>query len=189
MGAKNNGQIFYEYDVLVAAKDFNAAHEIVVAELAPEAIIRGDLSLLRRLIAPFSPSIVVNWDVGGQVNRIIFRSATTADLARLQVFLDYADAMQGVGNSDLELDVELIEGLAKTYKGLKMAACVQEMKENLIKLSPSLSKVSLAHHSTNSADNFRFRQARNLVQSHRLLLLGSKNANFLSSSLAMAMES
>lgn len=48
--------------------------------------------------------------------------------------------MQGIG--DREVDVELIEGLAKTYPGLKMSACVQEMKENLIKLSPTLTKVS-----------------------------------------------
>ena len=49
--------------------------------------------------------------------------------------------MQGIGDSDIDLDVEMIEGLAKTHRSLKMSACVQEMKENLIMLSPSLAKV------------------------------------------------
>ena len=139
--AKYNGDVFLEFELRLAAKDLNGAHDIVVSELAPEAVLRGDLGVLRRLLQPLTPDVVVNWDVGGQVSRSRLLCGAMLIL-RLQVYLDYADAMQGVG--DREVDVELIEGLAKTYRGLKMSACVQEMKENLIKLSPTLIKVGVA---------------------------------------------
>lgn len=67
--AKYNGEVFLEFELRLVAKDQNGAHEIVVSELAPEAVLRGDFGVLRRLLEPLLPDIVVNWDVGGQVSR------------------------------------------------------------------------------------------------------------------------
>jgi nuclear pore complex protein Nup98-Nup96 len=65
--AKYNGDVFAEYKMLLAADEQGAAHNIVVTELAPEAIIRSDMGLLRRLLDPFNPREVAEWESGGKV--------------------------------------------------------------------------------------------------------------------------
>lgn len=68
MAEKYNGDIFSEYKLLLAAEKSSEAHELVVSFLAPEALVRGDLVLLRRLLDPFNPRLVSNWDAGGKVS-------------------------------------------------------------------------------------------------------------------------
>lgn len=65
--AKYNGDVFLEYQLLLGAKQLDEAHGIVVLELAPEAILRNDLVMLRRLLEPFDPRLVSDWNQGGKV--------------------------------------------------------------------------------------------------------------------------
>lgn len=67
VAAKYNGDIWAEYQLLILAEQFGSAHEIAVLELAPEAILRNDMLLLRKLFEPFEPNQVAEWDAGGKV--------------------------------------------------------------------------------------------------------------------------
>lgn len=64
------GDLFNEYKLLLAAERWTDAHKIAVYELAPEAIIRSDPTLLRRLFEPFEPSQVADWEEGAQVSHV-----------------------------------------------------------------------------------------------------------------------
>jgi len=46
------------------------AHRILVDKLAPEAVIRDDLVLLRRLCEPLEGKNPDNWEFGGKVSCI-----------------------------------------------------------------------------------------------------------------------
>jgi hypothetical protein len=65
--AKYNDDPYLQYQLHLAADDQNPAHQIVVTELAPEAIMRNDLDLLRRLLDRFQDSRVEGWNEGGKV--------------------------------------------------------------------------------------------------------------------------
>ncbi|KAK4051594.1 hypothetical protein OIV83_002734 [Microbotryomycetes sp. JL201] len=49
------GNVFAEFKLLIMAEQWSAAHEIAVLELAPEAVVRGDLLLVKKLLEPFNP--------------------------------------------------------------------------------------------------------------------------------------
>lgn len=51
----------------MAAEQFTLAHGIVVIELAPEAVLRNDMNLLRKLFEPFRGQAVSGWEAGGEV--------------------------------------------------------------------------------------------------------------------------
>ncbi|KAF8652360.1 hypothetical protein AX16_004390 [Volvariella volvacea WC 439] len=73
--AISNGQIFQAYELYLAAGSYNAAHELAVLELAPDAVVRKDFELLRTLFEKFEGREVDGWYVKGKV------------------FLDYAHIM------------------------------------------------------------------------------------------------
>ena len=51
MHALDEGQVFRAYELYLSAGLYNAAHELAVLELAPDAIIHRDLELLKELYA------------------------------------------------------------------------------------------------------------------------------------------
>jgi nuclear pore complex protein Nup98-Nup96 len=63
----SQGDAFEEYHSLLKAELWIRAHRILVDKLAPEAILRDDLVLLRRLCNPLvgKPD---GWEYGGQVS-------------------------------------------------------------------------------------------------------------------------
>ncbi|KAF9476965.1 hypothetical protein BDN70DRAFT_862477 [Pholiota conissans] len=65
------GHVFAAYELYISAQLYNAAHTIAVLELAPDAIIRKDLELLRSLFAPFDNDgkrdKIEGWFVRGKV--------------------------------------------------------------------------------------------------------------------------
>lgn len=73
--ALNRGDVFEAYQLYLQAGLHSAAHELAVYELAPEAVIRDDLELLKTLFGRFIGHAVDEWHVRGKV------------------FLDYAHAM------------------------------------------------------------------------------------------------
>lgn len=49
------------------AQLYNPAHELAVLELAPDAIIRKDLDLLKDIFERFNSKKVDNWNTRGKV--------------------------------------------------------------------------------------------------------------------------
>ncbi|KAI0642596.1 nuclear protein 96-domain-containing protein [Trametes meyenii] len=73
--ALDSGNIYEAYELYLAAGLYDAAHDIAVLELAPDAVIRQDLLLLRELFEVFDGRPVSGWNDRGQM------------------FLDYAHAL------------------------------------------------------------------------------------------------
>ncbi|KDR80187.1 hypothetical protein GALMADRAFT_61996 [Galerina marginata CBS 339.88] len=67
----DQGNIYAAYDLYIAAQAYSSAHNLALLELAPDAVMRKDLELLRNLFEPFdSPSRrdkIENWFVRGKV--------------------------------------------------------------------------------------------------------------------------
>ncbi|KAF8893230.1 nuclear protein 96-domain-containing protein [Gymnopilus junonius] len=67
----DQGNIYTAYELYISAQLFNAAHNLALLDLAPDAVIRKDLGLLRNLFAPFDMvgrrDKVENWFVRGKV--------------------------------------------------------------------------------------------------------------------------
>lgn len=61
------GDIFGQYHALLRANLYDTAHRILLVHLVPEAIIRGDLVLLRRLCETLEDKGVTNWEYGAKV--------------------------------------------------------------------------------------------------------------------------
>ncbi|CDO77082.1 hypothetical protein BN946_scf184473.g26 [Trametes cinnabarina] len=73
--ALRSGNVFEAYELYLSAGLYDAAHDLAVLELAPEAVIREDLLLLRELFEVFDGRPVSGWNERGKV------------------FLDYAHAL------------------------------------------------------------------------------------------------
>ncbi|KAI8976665.1 nuclear protein 96-domain-containing protein [Trametes punicea] len=73
--ALHNGNVYEAYELYLSAGLYDAAHDIAVLELAPDAVIRQDLLLLRELFEVFDGRPVSGWNDRGKV------------------FLDYAHAL------------------------------------------------------------------------------------------------
>jgi nuclear pore complex protein Nup98-Nup96 len=65
--ALDKGEIFQAYELFIAAGLYNLAHDLAVLELAPDAVIRKDLELIKELFNRFSGWPVDSWHVRGKV--------------------------------------------------------------------------------------------------------------------------
>jgi len=72
----DSGNIYAAYELYLSAKSYNLAHDLAQLELAPDAIIRKDLELLRDLFKPFDADgkrdKVAGWFVRGKVITAIY---------------------------------------------------------------------------------------------------------------------
>ncbi|KAG5649895.1 hypothetical protein H0H81_001566, partial [Sphagnurus paluster] len=67
LNALDKGEIYEAYELFLEAGLYNAAHDLAVLELAPDAIIRHDLELLKNLFVKFIGRQVDAWHVRGKV--------------------------------------------------------------------------------------------------------------------------
>lgn len=65
--ALDNGNLYEAYELYLAAGKYNPAHDLAVLELAPDAVLRKDLDLLRSLFERFAGRPVEGWHVRGKV--------------------------------------------------------------------------------------------------------------------------
>lgn len=69
--ALDDGDIFSAYELYLSAQMYNAAHNLAILELAPDAIIRQDLELLHSLFIRFDGDgkrdKIEHWFVRGKV--------------------------------------------------------------------------------------------------------------------------
>ncbi|KAJ7636026.1 nuclear protein 96-domain-containing protein [Mycena polygramma] len=61
-----SNQVFEAYELYLSAGLYNAAHDIAVLKLAPDAVIRNDLTLLTSLFSRFNGRPVDGWHVRGK---------------------------------------------------------------------------------------------------------------------------
>jgi nuclear pore complex protein Nup98-Nup96 len=61
------GDVYEAYELYLLAGMYTAAHELAVAELAPDAIIRKDLELLHELLDRIRGHPVQAWHTRGKV--------------------------------------------------------------------------------------------------------------------------
>lgn len=66
--ALDDGDIFEAYELFLQAELYDAAHDLAVVELAPDAILRRDFELLQNLFAVFANHPVSGWHVRGKVS-------------------------------------------------------------------------------------------------------------------------
>ncbi|THH21138.1 hypothetical protein EW146_g347 [Bondarzewia mesenterica] len=64
--ALDNGNVYEAYQLYLQAGLYNAAHELAVLELAPEAVVRDDLELLQALFGRIAGHSVDGWHVRGK---------------------------------------------------------------------------------------------------------------------------
>lgn len=67
MYALDEGDIYEAYQLFISAGLYNPAHDLAVLELAPDAVIRHDLELLKELFSSFVGRPVDGWHIRGQV--------------------------------------------------------------------------------------------------------------------------
>lgn len=60
--------MYQAYELYLTAQLYNAAHDIAVLELAPDAIIRKDLDLLKDIFERFTTRRVDDWNLRGKVS-------------------------------------------------------------------------------------------------------------------------
>ncbi|GAA6013720.1 hypothetical protein JCM11491_005071 [Sporobolomyces phaffii] len=106
--AQSIGDVFGTYKHLLSAQEPSQAHTIAVEELCPEAIVRGDEGLLKRLLEPFREDrddgdedeaegefrgTVAGWEQGGKIyleylhTLSLFSNPRTATLATSHAYL------------------------------------------------------------------------------------------------------
>ncbi|KAI0739083.1 nuclear protein 96-domain-containing protein [Daedaleopsis nitida] len=98
--ALDGGNLYEAYELYLAAGLYDAAHDIAVAELAPDAVVRQDLILLKELFDVFEGRPVRGWNERGKV----FLDYTHA-VTRLPQLREHLT--QGDGTLDPEEAVEL----------------------------------------------------------------------------------
>lgn len=67
--AMYQGNVFHAYELYLAAGQHRIAHELAVLELAPDAVIRNDLGVLRSLFDTINGFEVDGWNLRGKVCR------------------------------------------------------------------------------------------------------------------------
>lgn len=65
--ALDSGEVYRAYELYLTAQLYNSAHELAVLELAPDAVIRKDLELLKDIFEVFNARKVDNWNFRGKV--------------------------------------------------------------------------------------------------------------------------
>ncbi|EIW55247.1 uncharacterized protein TRAVEDRAFT_130647 [Trametes versicolor FP-101664 SS1] len=148
--ALDSGKVYEAYELYLSAGLYNAAHDIAVLELAPDAVIRDDLALLRELFDVFDGRPVNGWNERGKV------------------FLDYAQALtrlpqlrerlvQGDGALDAdetsELDhfsrsvpklVSILPDVLPDRSNIRHTAAAAEMTTRLVRHLDQIRPVALA---------------------------------------------
>lgn len=76
----DSGRFYAAYELYLSAQQYNTAHTLALYELAPDAIIKKDLDLLRDLFSPFDSDgrrdRVEGWFVRGKAGLSLQYSTT-----------------------------------------------------------------------------------------------------------------
>ena len=143
------GNVYTAYELYITAQQYNAAHNIAVLELAPDAVIRKDIELLRNLFNPLATTgrreKIDGWFVRGQVfldyTRIMIRLPQLLDAVAADDEDDaLPDASQAEEIDDLSKMVPKIIAILpdvlhrNRLTDARHPAALEEMTKDLLKL-------------------------------------------------------
>ncbi|KAL0959899.1 hypothetical protein HGRIS_011566 [Hohenbuehelia grisea] len=146
--ALSSGRIFEAYELYLSAGLFNAAHDIAISELAPDAIVRRDYELLRSVFSRFASHSVNGWHVRGKV---------LLDYARVMTRLPELHEKQTTDASEIDelartaaRVIGLLPDVLNKRSDARHTAALAEMIASLVleveKVRPSsLTQVHLTH--------------------------------------------
>lgn len=166
---KSQGNVWEEMKHYMAAEMFSEAHRLLVYDLAPEAVLRGDTKLLVRLFDKLEEvqHAVAGWQTGGQVSSLWCDSTSCLSLnVPRQIYFDYAaciddlpDLLRNPSSRQHELDRLITQTvpnllsvlptflLGKSASGekrdLKRSATVSEMLSRISQVEAAITKVCL----------------------------------------------
>lgn len=172
--AQYENRLYDQYRWLIKAEKFTDAHRVVVNELAPEAVIRGDLSELKRLFEGLSSDNVADWPSGGKIFLeyvkvveqlpILLRKTVQAPIQSNHElkFLLESILPNLLREIPLLYDSKNLRGIAGN--SMKQEVCMNEMMSNLTNTSTSVSLVIHKYDYTNDFINLK-----DLQESDKLL--------------------
>ncbi|KAF8814679.1 hypothetical protein BYT27DRAFT_7081395 [Phlegmacium glaucopus] len=149
--ALDDGNIFSAYELYLSAQMYNSAHNLAILELAPDAIIRKDLELLRNLFTRFDSDgkkdKIEHWFVRGKVLLDYVDTMTLLPKLLEEVAAEneeaetMIDGSQAAAIDDLAKRIPKIVGLLPDifFRGRstddRHPAAVEEMTKDLLKLA------------------------------------------------------
>lgn len=142
----SSGVVYQEYHAVVDAKLWSRAHRILIDKLAPEAILRDDLVLLRKLCEPIQDK-PEEWQYGGRlfIDYINIKSEVPTLLKQLLLALqtNTVDRHQQTRLVTLANDIprvlRLLPALFPNGKDVQQVACLSDMLSALHHLAGQLS--------------------------------------------------
>lgn len=164
--ARYKGRSFEAYELFFEAEQYQQAHDIAMEDLALDAAITSDHSLLLSLFNKFQPQDIADWSFRGKVCLQMFSSSDTCtDLVGFpQLYLDYAtcvmqipkltNAMEGAAPDAvdrIQLDklrrtvpqlIQLLPLLLPDRSNWRQNVCLATMLAALMKLLDPLDTVS-----------------------------------------------
>jgi nuclear pore complex protein Nup98-Nup96 len=90
------GDVYGAYELYKQANAHQAAYELAVTYLAPDAVLREDLDLLEDLFSKLDESLIPDFSVGGQVSNIKHHEVYHLVTQTPQLFIDYVSIVSQV---------------------------------------------------------------------------------------------
>ncbi|CAL1699287.1 unnamed protein product [Somion occarium] len=131
--ALSEGAVYRAYELYLSAEMYNAAHNIAVLELAPDAVIREDLELLTNLFQKFVGQPVDDWNLRGKLFLDYVHAMTRLPKLREHIIQIDAvpDASQATELEELSRSVpkliSLLPDVLPDHNNLRYKAALSEM--------------------------------------------------------------
>ncbi|WRT66918.1 uncharacterized protein IL334_003883 [Kwoniella shivajii] len=137
----SSGDAWGEYHALLKAELWNRAHKVLIAKLAPEAVLRDDKVLLRKLCENLDGKGAEGWEYGGKL--FLDWADLTTDTARILTSVvqagSHPDPRESTTLSDhsrnLPRVLQLLPALFPDKKDIQQVAGLSEMLSPLYQLA------------------------------------------------------
>jgi len=149
--ALDKGEVYQAYESYLTAQLYNPAHELAVLELAPDAIIRKDLDLLKDIFDRFNSRKADNWNIRGKA--LLDYAHIMTRLPELQLNLDDPNAVPDATQSS-ELDdlarsiprlIDILPDVFRNRDDPRHNAALTEVTAGLISMLDKIKPLALSH--------------------------------------------
>lgn len=114
--AFSQNRVYEAFDLYVSAGLWNAAHDLAVLELAPDAVVRDDHELLRTIFSRISGHSIDGWHLRGKVCKSNSTSEDSEFILDFQTFLDYTNATIRLSDLQEHLDEDAVPDASETQE-------------------------------------------------------------------------